>query len=97
MNRVSIKTQKILMFIPYVNIINLFIWLYISTHQFKEKNTFLRSLWILFSTLGPLVFAQVTLSQFLPTLGTLMSYANIYMIPFVLGYRFIRYQETLVG
>lgn len=92
MRPISLKIQKVIMFIPYVNILNLFFWLYNSVFYFKAKKTFARSLWILLSTLCPLMFFQLLVAEHFVSVGRIISYLNIYAIPLILSYRFIKYQ-----
>ena len=82
------------MFIPYVNYANLFIWGYNRTFFYK-KAPVLQDFWIFFSSCLPLAILAQLLYRFFPTVGTVMTYINAYVIPLLWGYRFANLQEEL--
>ena len=95
MKPVSIKMQEKIMFIPYLNYANIPILLYNSIFFYKSVHTSLKSLWIFSSTCLPLIIAQQCFSVILPTVGVVILYVNAYIIPVILGYRFVHLQKDL--
>ena len=95
MKPISTKIQEKIMFIPYLNYANIPILLYNSIFFLKSVHTSLKSLWIFFSTCLPLIIAQQCFFVILPTVGVVIFYVNAYIIPVILGYRFIRLQKNL--
>lgn len=83
------------MYIPYINYINPFIWLYNSHFCDTKKPSRPRVLWIFFSTCLSLVIPAQLMYRIYPTVGMVMTYINAYVIPLIWGYRFANLQEEL--
>ena len=95
MKQISIDAQRRIMFIPFVNVANLFIWLYNSRNAYNTVNTLPRTLLILFSSTLPLEIISIIVSNLSPTIGDVLGCLNVYLGPLVASYRFIKYQEEL--
>ena len=95
MGAVSIKTQEKIMFIPWLNVMNIFFWFWNSISIYRTVRTLPRTIWIMFSSSLPLIILQLVVSRFHNTAGLVISYANIYFIPLLLSYRFIKYQKLI--
>lgn len=94
---ISIKMQKIIMFIPGINIFCLPIWLYNSFFYNKKHNTLLRSLYIIFSSTVPLMVLLIAVSYYFPATSDFLRKLNGYFMPLLLGYRLVKYQESLLN
>lgn len=95
---VSLRTQRIISFIPYVNGLILFIWLYNYSHSKKKHKVFARSLVVIFITCIPLVALQIVFSKIFsvyPIAINIINLLAVYLIPFALGQALIKYQEKL--
>lgn len=95
MKYVSIKMQRIIMWIPYANIANLFIWFFINRRFYSKVDTFPKTRQILLSTSLPLMVLQVLIFNYFPAAGQILAILNAYIIPLCMGYRFIKYQLEL--
>lgn len=92
----TIQLQKRLMFIPYVNIFNLFIWLYTCIQYFKVWEVLSKTAFILVSTFLPAFVFQFIVSDYFPLLANALSYIVAYVGPTVMSYRLILLQEKLL-
>ena len=96
MRPISIRTQKKLMYIPIVNLANMFIWLYNSIVLYKNINTTPRS----FITLLLAVFPCYLIDEYFvprsPIFGTIVLTAYGYAVPVIISHCFIKYQEELL-
>lgn len=97
MKIVSVETQKKIMYIPYVNILNLFIWLNNIRYMDVPYNGVPKTLLILFINSIPLVLIQSILVNTFPIVGNVLSYINVYLIPLLISRGLIRYQEQLLA
>ena len=92
---VSVKTQRILMYLPGANILCTPIWIYNSFYFNEHISTNLKSLFIVFSSSVPLMFLQVIVEYYWPMTGKVIGYVNAYLIPYLIGFRLAKYQEEL--
>ncbi|MBP5617573.1 MAG: hypothetical protein J6X61_00300 [Clostridia bacterium] len=97
MKRVSLKTQKILVFIPLVNGLILFIWLFNFSRTYTKWSVFGKSL-LLLLVFGLAVGLTGYLSAtFLPqAVNDVLWRLNAYLIPFALGWLLIAYQSHTI-
>lgn len=96
MKPVDIKIQKIIMYIPGINIFCLSIWFYNSFFFNKIKNTRIQSLIIVITSSVPLVILQMIVEFYLVDVGYYLGFLNSYLIPLLMGYRFVKLQEELL-
>ena len=95
MKPVSVELQMKIMYIPCVNYVIPFIFLY-NTHLFYEKSlSRIRVLWIFFSSCLPFIMLSLLAYRVFPVIGTILAYVNAYVIPLLWGYRFTKLQEEL--
>lgn len=93
--RVSIKTQKILMFIPFVNALIWFIWLYNCIKMKVSTAAFMKSLLRMFAVIIPLAMVQLVLSKVFPDTSDILGYIMMYLAPLSMAFCLIRFQERL--
>ena len=96
MKIVSIKTQRILMFIPLLNNLNLFIWIYNCRCANIPAAVFGKSLLIIFSRAFPFAVLHILLSNVLPEFGGVFAYLFMYCIALSISYGLIKYQEKVL-
>lgn len=97
---ISLRTQYIIMCIPFVNCLILFIWLYNYSRTTKEPKVFAKSLLVIFATALPVVILQILLSKaFSQSVLALniLNFIMIYIIPFLIGFSLIKYQKRTLG
>ena len=97
---VSLRVQRIMMYIPFVNCLILFVWLFNYRHSGKDYKTFGKSLIIILCVCAPLVVLQILFSKLLakfPNVIAIVDLLAIYIIPFVLGFALIKYQEKVLN
>ncbi len=92
---VSVKTQKKLMFIPYVNALVPFIWVYNCRKTETDTAVFLQSLLHVFAAAIPLMVVQVVLSKLFPSIGGILACIMSYLAPLAIACCLIRFQERL--
>lgn len=95
---VSLKAQRIIVYIPIINYSLLFIWLYNYSKRDRDYNVFLKSLIVVFKFTLPIVIIQIIISMTLYNFPIIISATNIleiYLVPFSLGMGLIKHQETL--
>lgn len=95
MRPISIATQKKIMYIPIINLANMFIWLYNSVILYKNINTTPRSLLTIFLTVLPCYLINEHLIPCSPIFGKIVLTIYGYAIPVIISHCFIRYQEEL--
>lgn len=95
MKPVSIQIQQKIMFIPYVNMVNIFIWFYNSVCLHVSSSVVARSLGIIFISFVPLAAIQTVVAKIFPDVGHFLSYLNSYIIPLFISYGLIKYQQKL--
>lgn len=96
---ISVHTQKIIKYIPFLNCLILFIWLFNCNRMKIDYMVFLKSLLLIFATSIPLAILQIILSKMLIEFLAVQHVLNgifIYLIPFVVGSALIKYQEKLI-
>lgn len=97
MKRVPLKVQKILVFIPIVNVSILFIWVFNFARTFTDWSVFGKSLLLLLGfvpAVGLVGYLGVT---FLPqVVYDVLWCLNSYLIPFSLGWLLITYQSRTI-
>ena len=96
MKLVSVNLQKKLMFIPGLNILNLFIWFYNSFSWDKHINTRAKTISIFLSSSLPLVIVYILFDNLAPEFSVYLRYACAYFIPLLISFRLVKYQEVLM-
>ena len=94
---IPLKVQRIIMFIPYVNVLNLFIWLNNSRMLNAPRNGVPRMLRIMFSCAIPFSCIQVFTSLYFPEYSDWVSTACVYLLPLLIGRGLIKYQNQLLS
>ena len=97
---ISLRKQRILKYFPFFNCLILFVWLFNYSHTERDFKVFWKSLILIFAVCIPMVFFQIIISEILAaysTALTIFNFATIYIIPFVLGYALIKYQERVIA
>lgn len=97
MKQISIKTQKKIMLIPYVNIANIFIWFFNSKIMKVTPKDSARAIFLMFAVFLPLVLVQIVASEILPEMGNLLGILNAYIIPALISFFLIKHQQQLWG
>ena len=93
MNMVSIDTQKKLMYIPFVNIVN-FIILFLNLRCVKVSVAGLMKAFVYILGYGfPVWFAFSAAARLFPALYLLFFFCTIYFGPLAVSYGSIKYQE----
>lgn len=88
-----------MMFLPFINFLILFVWLYNYSHTEKNSKIFMKSLFIIFCTCIPMIILQILFSKLLSRYTIVLNIVNacaIYVIPLVLGYSLIKYQKKVI-
>ena len=98
MKTISIKAQKILSFIPFVNAIVLFLWIFNYRVSINEPKIFAKSLLVILVRTIPLsllqrLFLNLFIEQEIPTI--LINCIAIYIIPFSLAWGLISFQQKI--
>ncbi len=97
---ISIRTQYIFMWIPFLNVLVLFMWLYNYNQMEKRSGVFGKSLFVLFASTIPLVAVQIIVSRLLgdgSTAAVIIDRLMLYLIPFSMAFNMIRYQKTVLA
>ena len=95
MKQISVDIQRRIMFVPVINIANIFIWLFNARNAYKTVNTLPRTLLILFSSVIPLEIISLVVANYSPDIGNIIGLLNAYLGPLAAGYWLIKYQEKL--
>ena len=96
---ISLRTQKIIMFIPVINIFVLFIWLYNYSKFPSNSKIFIKSLLYVFAVFIPMGIIHSILFNILSEYKiatTILNFIVIYYIPLAVGYVLIKYQEKTI-
>ena len=96
MKIVSIKMQRILMFIPYLNILNLFIWVYNCRCANISAAVFGRSLLLIFAHAFPFAALHILLANLFPELSGKFAFLFMYGMALSISYGLIKYQEKIL-
>lgn len=92
---ISVKCQKIIMFIPLVNFSILFIWLYNYAKTQTEYKVFSKSLLIIFISTIPLEIVNMIICKSLIRFENITNIINFimqYLVGISLGFALIKYQ-----
>lgn len=93
---ISLRIQKVIMFIPFVNCFSLFIWLYNYSRTSKKLNVLLKSLLAIWAISIPFLILSILLSKIFPQsviAHTIESFVMLYIVPCVVGFVLIKYQK----
>ena len=93
---ISIRLQKILLFIPFVNCSILFIWLYNYSKMERTKISFIRSFITGICYALPFIVASIILSKLFGHIVLIKYVLNLimlYLVPFFLGLGLIHSQS----
>ena len=95
MKPVSIETQKKLMFLPWLNILNLFIWSYNFLCMKYPFSVACKSIALFLGCSLPLFLLEVALTYIFPSSKLVISFIGSYLVPLCTSFAFIRMQEKL--
>ena len=93
MKKVSIRTQKILMFIPYANIFNQFIWVYNCLVSEYPVHTGLKSLYIWLVYGLPIAIIHSVLDALFPEISHIATFLTMYLYGVLVSFGIIRFQQ----
>lgn len=93
--KISTKVQRKLMFIPYVNTLVMFIWLYNCRKAKMNMTVFMKSLLLIFAVVIPSAIVQVVISKLFPNIGGISACIMSYLTSLLIAYCLIRFQEQL--
>lgn len=100
MKVISLKTQRTIMFIPFINVFTLFVCIYnLHAVPIIRKNEW-KVLAYLFgynfpAAIGYLVMYRLT-EYIMPTVAPLVYSLAIYIIPLIMSYSLIKFQEKYI-
>lgn len=92
---VSLKIQKILMIIPGLNMVCLPIGLYNICYYGRFRDARWKVLFIAFTSAVPLFLLDIFVSDVIPGMYDLSHFLIGYILPFLIAFRLIHYQEKL--
>lgn len=95
MKQIPLKTQRIIMFIPYLNILNLPFWLFNSINLDLPYRGVPQTFFIMLKCGLPLVLLQLLLYKIYAPAGNILGYINAYLAPLLIGHALIKLQEKL--
>ena len=96
---ISLRTQKIIMFIPVINTFVLFIWLYNYSKFPSNSKILIKSLLYVFAVFIPMGIIHSILFNILSEYkiaSTILNFIVNYSIPLAVGYVLIKYQEKTI-
>ena len=95
---ISLNVQKIIMWIPFVNGINLFIYIYNAWNKGWTGIKFLKGLLLIFISviLSTLLFQAIQLLNFGNIFSYIINLIYIYFTGILMGGSLIRYQKKLM-
>ena len=96
---IPIKIQKIISFIPLLNLFILFIWVYNSMVLKVKQKVFFKSLFVTCSTMIVFAIPFIIMSYVIgedSSIYTIAFYFSEYLIPLAIGWELIIFQEKLV-
>ena len=94
----SVRTQFILMWIPFLNFFNLFIWLYNYSRNSYGIGIFVKSWGVMLLHTVPIAFVQILVSKIFrgyPLIVNIVGMIAMYIIPLMLSFGLIRFQKKL--
>lgn len=95
---VSLKTQRVMSFIPFVNFFVLFTWLYNYRLAVNDYKVFAKALALLFIIALPLALAEfiiINLFSAHPTVCNIIGIIAMYCIPLCLSRSIIYFQSKI--
>ena len=100
MNPISLKTQRMIMFVPIVNVVNIFLCIYnhYAVRVKKQRNlqcvVYLVSYSVPVTIMHSMIYRMVV--DRIPFMEPLIYALGIYIVPLTTGYGLIKYQEKYV-
>lgn len=97
MKAMSIKLQKIFMFIPFLNMIGIFVWLYNCIVLKVKVKHFLKSLIMslpLVVVFGLLTAVVARIFGMNSVLYNVISYVAVYLFPLAIWFALVKFQEN---
>ncbi len=95
MYKIPLRIQKKIVWIPMINWFCMLAWLYSSIFDRNPKRNYAKELWLFFSSSLPLGIIQLVIGNFFPIAGYILFNINGYIIPLIMGIRFIKYYEKI--
>ena len=93
----TIKFQKIIMFIPYVNTLNFFIWYFKCNARKTSFKAFIQGGVMIagYVLIGTAFF--IAIDKIMPSAYEVMPPLEIYILPMLMSYGSIRHQKKLIA
>ena len=99
MGIIKLSFQKKLVFIPFLNPLILFIWVYNWKKAGEPFSVFVKSLLLIWGISIPIIIVQIVLQNVFgtyPIVMSILAYAVMYLLPLSVGLGLISYQEKLL-
>ena len=96
---IPLRVQKVIMFIPFINIFIIAFWLYNYMKTTNNIKLFFKSLLKIWGVaIAYLIVSSALLEIFSQTkfLDYIRNFIMLYLLPFTLGYVLIKYQEKTI-
>lgn len=96
---ISLRTQYIIMLIPFINCLLIFIWLYNYSRFFKNVKVFFKALVMMFAVGITIVIIDILLKGIFPFSSVMLTVINcliMYITPFLIGLSLIKLQKKLL-
>ena len=93
MTDVSIETQKIIMFIPFINICTPLLWLNNCYYWSYSTKTSLKGFFYSAVYAVAVILVMLALSWVFPSIFNVLSYLTMYLGPLAMGIGLVRFQE----
>lgn len=91
---ISVKVQKYIVFIPFVNCLILFIWVYNYGKMKNDFKVFAKSLLIIGAIGLPLTMIQIIVTNLFGT-AHILDLLMVYVTPLLIGLGLIQYQKRI--
>lgn len=99
MGTIKLSFQRKLVFIPILNPLILFIWVYNFRKAGEPFGVFAKSLLLIWGISIPIVVVQIVIQKVFsayPVIFNVVDYAVMYLLPLAVGLGLISYQEKLL-
>lgn len=102
MHKVSLRVQKFISFIPCINILIFFIWMYNYYSYYRigldftdSTTVMIKSIFIVFACSIPIMILTAVLTTMVPASVLLLAAIAVYVQPLIMSWALIKYQEKL--
>ena len=93
MNLISIETQRKLMYIPFLNLLNYFIWFINIVRAKVPTSCWAKGFWSIVVHAIPVWFVCTALGRIIPGIVAIAWICTIYFTPLAMSYGSIKFQE----